>query len=146
MSSLESASPDENRGTNVSRSCALPTQQERLPHSRWGILSFRLAIYSLVFFCVLSGIHICQIVVDPETYRNSGTWYQEAPLSFIIVVFGTWACFLSALAAFILGIVGVHQRRVRKIFSVCGILLSLHPFILLPMFIHIISAVGGSCC
>ena len=121
-------------------------QKERLPHSRCGIVAFRLAVDSLVLFCILSGILVYLVVTFPETFKNPDTWYQEEPLSFIVVHVGLWGCLLVALAAFILGIVGVHQPRTRKVFSVLGILFSMYPFILLPVCVNIIRALGGGCC
>jgi len=88
-----------------------PPQKERLPHSLCGVISYRLAVYSLVMFCVLFSVQVCLVVTFPETYKNPDTWYQVEPLSFVAINFGLWGCLLASLAAFVLGIVGVHQPR-----------------------------------
>jgi len=121
-------------------------QKECLPHSRCGVVAIRLAIYSMTVFYALSCMHVYQVVVYPEIYKNPDIWYQEKPLEFIIATSGLWVCLLAALAAFIFGIVGVHQPRTRKVFSLLGILLSLYPFILVPVFATIIRTLGGGCC
>ena len=62
-------------------------------------------------FCVLFSVQVCLVVTFPETYKNPDTWYQVEPLSFVAINFGLWGCLLASLAAFVLGIVGVHQPR-----------------------------------
>ncbi|MCL2709640.1 MAG: hypothetical protein FWE95_02070 [Planctomycetaceae bacterium] len=121
-------------------------QKERLPHSICGVVSFRFAVGSLVLFCILFSINLYLTVTFPETFKNPDTWYQEEPLLFIFLNSGIWGCLLAALAAFILGIAGVHQPRTRKVFSVLGMFISMYPFILIPVFANIIRALGGGCC
>ena len=58
MPSFEATPPDESRGTEVprsleTRSCAPPTQKERLPHFRWENVLSALAFLTTAFVVYL---------------------------------------------------------------------------------------------
>ena len=108
MSSFEPAPPDENRGINVSRVCAPPTEKERLPQRKrlpWGVFSLLLALSApcMVFRTIL---------VMPEWTPNDFVWF----VGYFILFF-----------AFTFGIIGlcVCQSHLQKILSVLGILFAI---------------------
>ena len=115
--------PDENRETNVPRSCDPPTEKERLPHSRWGIVSCILTILSTVAFCMY-----CMYIHSRFTVKGD---YHAITLA----IFGFWGLSLVIVVAFIFAIFGLCQSHTRKAYSICGIILSL-PLVLLT--IHVI--------
>jgi hypothetical protein len=53
----------------MSQSESVQPQKERLPHSGWGILSFWLALSSIVVFCAVHGVFMYLVATspDPET-------------------------------------------------------------------------------
>jgi len=123
MSQLESAPLDENRGTNVPRSCALLKEKERLPHSRWGIISFRLATWSILIWAALA--------FAPYFWKDL----------FLVSHAIVWLiCPILSLTAFVLGIVGLCMPRTQKIYALLGLFLSL------PIILLIATALFGERC
>ena len=95
-----------------------PTQKERLPHSKWGITSLVLALIAQFSFLPASTIGVFMSV-------------EEAGLA-IVVLYLVSSIFyiLSVLLSPLLGIIGMLQSNTQKVFSVLGLLLSIHSIIL----------------
>ena len=97
MSQLESAPPDE--------ASSPPTEKERLPHSKWGIISYRLAIYALlVWFLSAPILMLLGLIVPGSVMMNV--------LSIFSII--SWGCVLAFCAAFVLGICGLCQPHTKK--------------------------------
>jgi len=132
-------------------------EKERLPHSIWGIISFWLAISSIVVYCAIFGclMYVIATSPNPVTFNpNPGHWDKSAPPLWLIGAgLGQLGCFFATFAAFILGIVGVCQPHTRKVFSYWGLVLSALPLLLVAAFMLIgiiammfgISPKGGCC-
>jgi len=101
-----------------------PTK-ERLPHSRWGSLSFALAILSIGVFCVSFAVHAYLIITVPGFHppQNSN---HEYPTWRFVMLFGSFylGCMFVSFVAFVFGIIGVSQSHTRKVFAIWGMLLS----------------------
>ena len=118
MSQLESAPPDENRETNVPRSCAPPTEKERLPHSILGILSFAIAILAYV----VTFLHFAYGIPNPAPPdRLCGTG------AFFFMMLGVFIFFLISFVALICGLNSLSKPHTRKVFAILGICLSAPP-------------------
>ena len=112
-----------------------PTE-ERLPHSRWGSLSFALAILSIGAFCVFFAAHAYLIITVPGFHPPQNLPPEELstyPTFRLGMLFGSLyvGCMLVSLVAFYFGIVGVGQPHTRKVFAIYGLLLSALPGVLL---------------
>ena len=97
-----------------------PPQKERLPHSKWGIASFVLAILSPIVFFVV----ICRL-----TFYIDGMLPESHPLVNVFISY--WylgLCFFN-FAALVFAIVGLCQPRTRKVFPICGIVFSTLPIL-----------------
>ena len=128
MPQLESALPDESRGTEVPRSCAPPTEKEALPLSTYGNASLNLASISIA-------LAILGIAIDVMAGIKG------------IVVLGFTFAVLGALSALIFGIIGLYQPHTRRIDSILGIvfsLLILLPFALVAIFVIIAIVLFGA--
>jgi len=102
---------------------APPMEKERLPHSACGILSFRLAAWSVLIWVAL--------VFAPYF------WHDLSLVSHSIV----WLiCPMMSLTAFVLGIVGLCMPRTQKGYAVLGLFLSL------PIILLIATALFGERC
>ena len=87
-----------------------PTQKERLPHSRYGIISCSL----MLFFFVVSYVYnlICAII------------FQDIGDGLVAFHIGEFVYLLAMIAAFCYAIAGLRQPRTRKFFAVLGLVFS----------------------
>ena len=110
MSQLESTPPNE--------ASPPPAQKERLPHSRFGIWSFWIALPASIIVCA---------VLAEDTFKLDIILdiIPQSMCLFTIVIQGLFYCGLASIMSFILGIVGVCMPGTRKVFSIWGIILSL---------------------
>ena len=105
MSQLESTPPAE--------ASPPPTKRERLPHSRWGIISFRLAVAS-VMICVLA--IVCAYGLS--NLRTVDIWVFFA-------IQGVFLCgIFAASVAFFLGSFSLLHSRTRNIYGILGFCIS----------------------
>ena len=125
MSQLESAPPDESRGTEVprsleTRSCAPPMEKERLPHSRWGCLSFILPfLFIVVLFAYFIVSDIVHSLGDCSDCRDDLCFFGLE-----IAFWGSTVFYFASIVPFVFSIVGLCQPRTRKIFCILGFCLS----------------------
>ena len=105
MSQLESTPPNAESPP--------PAEKERLPHSSYGIISFRLAAWSVLIWAALA--------FAPYFWKDL----------FLVSHAIVWLiCPILSLTAFVLGIVGLCMPHTKKDYAVLGLFLSL-PIILL---------------
>ena len=119
--------------TNVatmSSSESPPPQKERLPHSKWGVLSFKIAVFAFVTLCVYYCICFVVFQIVPEIFT---------PISVGLTSGGFLLYIFASVAAVIFGILGVCQSRTRKMYSILGILS--FPIGLLASFLMLVSFV-----
>jgi len=144
---IDSTAPsDESRGTEVprsleTRSCEPPTQKERLPHSRWGILSFRLATWSLLIWFVVTIIPFCLLC-----YGETTTFSHKSleMLFFTVVFFASVGCVLAMITAFVFSILGLRQPHTRKNYAVWGLSFSILVLVMFLVIASIFIAIVGS--
>jgi len=126
--------PQTNVATMFLSESPLP-QKERLPHSKWGIFSFVLALFSIfsfilfIPFVIISAGLMSGGLLTPSIRHFIGNLWMGGSL-------------FSAMAAVIFGIIGICQPRTPKGFSICGILLPV-PLLLFYIFSLIVVGVVG---
>jgi hypothetical protein len=99
----------------------IPPSKERLPHSTYGIWSFRLAFFATV-------VQIASFVAFRATDHRLEAYEYMLWLMFLALC--NWGSCLVAFVTFILGIVGLFQYRTRKVFPVLGLIFSFGPFLI----------------
>jgi len=105
-------------------------QQERLPHSTYGLASFILACFAIAMCCAVVGIFAYKDVLETYIPHNWGQGGDPDPLLSTvesIFRFVALSSFVAAFAALMLGIAGLCQPRTCKAFSLWGLLLSMFP-------------------
>ena len=97
-----------------------PTQKERLPHSRFGIISIRLTLYPIVVLLVFAIFDMHQVL-------------SLLPLVIIdsLTVFCILGSFFAIGIAPIFGGAGLCEPRTRKIYAVLGSIISTTLFLAL---------------
>jgi len=95
-----------------------PTEKEQLPHSRFGIWSFWIALPASIIVCAILAEDIFKLDIIFDIIPQS-------MCLFTIVMQGLFYCGLATIVSFILGIMGLFQRNTRKYFAILGITLSL---------------------
>jgi len=114
--------PQANVATMSSSESPLP-QKERLPHSKWGIVSFILPFIFAIAFIVYA--IICDVLHNPDKCPDClDDWCFH---SLVIAVHVTFGFCVASAVPFILAIIGLCQPRTRKIFSILGLCLSALP-------------------
>ena len=95
-------------------------QKERLPHSKYGIRSFRLALPSAVIYV------LAFVALRATDHRLERYEYFEWLMFCNFCALGS---ILVAFVAFLYGVIGLFQQRTRKVFSILGIIFSVIPFL-----------------
>ena len=109
-----------------------PMEKERLPHSRWGIASFAIALCAYLMYFLL--YCFVAFVIDPPRTPGGSVSLQDGILLIIVSYLGFFSVLCVATVAIIFGIVGLRQPRTRKIYARLGFLLSIVPFLGLAVF------------